>query len=250
MTGASPPSADILGVRIHRVTMDGAVAWIDTLLRTTTVHQVVTLNAAMLSRAARDATFRRMVNQAALVTPDGMGTLLVGRILGVRFPERVAGVDLTDRLCALCARAGRRVFFLGAAPGVAAAAAARLAERHPGLPVAGTQHGYFSAAEEPGLITRIREAGTHLLLVAMGAPRQEQWLAAHLAATGARVGIGVGGTFDVYAGRTRLAPAWIRATGLEWLYRLVWEPRRWRVVAALPGVILLAIREWIRRRRG
>lgn len=249
MTGASPPSAVVLGVRIHRTTMDGAVAWIETLLQTPGSHQVVTLNAAMLGRAAREATFGRIVNQAALVTADGMGTLLAGRILGVRFPERVAGVDLTDRLCALCARSGHRVFLFGASPGVAEAAAVELARRHRGLVVAGMHHGFSTPADEPQIIARIREAAADLLLVALGAPRQEQWLAAHLAATGARVGIGVGGTFDVYAGRTRLAPEWIRALGLEWLYRLVRQPRRWRVAAGIPGVILLAIRERIRRGR-
>lgn len=226
--------------------MEEAVAWIERLLQTPGAHHIVTLNAAMLGLAAREESFRRIVNQAALCTADGMGTLLAGRILGVRFPERVAGVDLTDRLCALCAWTGSRVFFLGASPGVAAEAAARLQSRHAGLIVAGTHHGYFTAAEVIGLIAQIRDADAHLLLVALGAPRQEEWLAAHLAGTGARVGIGVGGTFDVYAGRARLAPEWIRAIGLEWLYRLAREPRRWRVAPSLPGVLFLAARERIR----
>lgn len=247
MTSTSPPGVDLLGVRVHRVTMDDAVAWIETLLVTSGSHQVTTLNAAMLGLAAREAMFRRAVNQSALTTADGMGTLLVGRLLGVHFPERVAGVELVDRLCRRCAGSGHRVFFLGASPGVAAAAAATLQQRHPGLAVAGSHHGYFRPAEEAGLIDLIREAGTHLLFVALGSPRQELWLAAHLSATGARVGIGVGGSFDVYAGRVRRAPVWIRAAGLEWSYRLAQEPRRWRVAAALPGVILMAVKERLTR---
>lgn len=236
-----------LGVRVHHVTMEEAIAHVRALLRSEGPHQIVTLNASMLGQAARDERFRRIVNGAALVTPDGMGTLLVGRILGTRFGERVAGVDLTDRLCGLCAREGFRVFLLGAAPGIAEAAARRVSERHPGLEVAGTQHGYFGPAEEGAIIERIRASGARLLFVALGAPRQDEWLGAHLWETGAAVGMGVGGTFDVYAGRARLAPEWVRAIGMEWLYRLVREPRRWRVIATLPLVVLLAIRERVTR---
>ncbi|MDQ7844609.1 MAG: WecB/TagA/CpsF family glycosyltransferase, partial [Armatimonadota bacterium] len=152
MSGSVPQAVVLLGVPVHPVTMDEAVERVHALLRGGGSHLVVTLNAPMLGRAARDEAYRRVVQAAALVTPDGMGTLLVGRILGRRLPERVAGVDLADRLCALCAREGFRVFFLGASPGVAEAAAARLRERHPGLPVAGTAHGYFSPAEEPGIV--------------------------------------------------------------------------------------------------
>jgi len=228
--------------------MDEAVASVRSLVQSGGSHHVITLNVTMLGRAARDEGFRRIVNSAALVTADGMGTLLVGRILGVRFPERVAGVDLTDRLCAMCATEGFRVFFFGAAPGVAEAAAERLRQRHHGLRVAGSRHGYVPAAEVPQVVAQIRSSAPDLLLVALGSPKQEEWLAHHLAASGARVGIGVGGSFDVYGGRLNLAPQWIRAIGLEWLYRILREPRRWRAAAAIPGVIALAVKERMSRR--
>jgi len=228
--------------------MDEAVASVRSLVQSGGSHHVITLNVTMLGRAARDESFRRIVNSAALVTADGMGTLLVGRILGVRFPERVAGVDLTDRLCAMCATEGFRVFFFGAAPGVAEAAAERLRQRHHGLRVAGSRHGYVPAEEEPQVVAQIRSSAPDLLLVALGSPKQEEWLARHLAASGARVGIGVGGSFDVYGGRSRLAPEWIRTIGLEWLYRILREPRRWRAAAAIPGVIALAVKERMSRR--
>lgn len=242
MTISVLPSATLLGVRVHSVTMDEAVAHLSALL-TEGSGYVVTLNAAMLGRAARDEAFRRIVNSAALVTADGMGTVLVARILGVRLPQRVAGVDLVDRLCAQCARTGKGIFFLGAAPGVAEEAAQRLTRWHPGLHVVGTHPGYFSGEEEGAIVRRIRAAGTHLLLVALGSPKQELWLAQHLAESGARVGIGVGGSLDVYAGRVLMAPNWTRALGLEWVYRLIREPRRWRVAVALPRVVLMALRE-------
>ena len=228
--------------------MDEAVASVRSLVQSGGSHHVITLNVTMLGRAARDESFRRIVNSAALVTADGMGTLLVGRILGVRFPERVAGVDLTDRLCAMCATEGFRVFFFGAAPGVAEAAAERLRQRHHGLRVAGSRHGYVPAEEVPQVVAQIRSSAPDLLLVALGSPKQEEWLARHLAASGARVGIGVGGSFDVYGGRLNLAPQWIRAIGLEWLYRILREPRRWRAAAAIPGVIALAVKERLSRR--
>lgn len=237
------PSSLLLGVRVHRVTMAQAVALIRTLLASSGHHQIVTVNAAMLVHASRDEDLRRIFNRATLITPDGMGVLLSGRILGRPFPERVAGVDLSDHLCALCAREGFRVFLLGAAPGVAQAAADVLQRRHPGLQVVGVQHGYYRRDEEPMVIQQIRAARPHLLLVALGFPRQEEWIAAHLESTGAAVAIGIGGSLDLFAGRVRLAPAWIRRLGLEWLYRLVREPRRWRVVSTLPLAVWLATRQ-------
>lgn len=228
--------------------MGDAVASVRSLLQSGGSHRVVTLNATMLGRAARDDRFRQIVNSAALVTADGIGTLLVGRILGVRFPERVAGVDLADRLCAMCAAEGFRVFFFGAAPGVADAAADRLRQQYRALRVTGVQHGYVPAEEEPQVAARIRDSASDLVLVALGSPRQEEWLAAHLAHTGARVGMGVGGSFDVFGGRSRRAPEWVRALGLEWLYRILREPRRVRAAAGIPGVILLAAKERLSRR--
>lgn len=248
MTVPPPGSFFLLGVRVHHLTMDDAVARVRSLMQSGGSHHVVTLNAPMLGRAARDEGFRRIVNGAELVTADGMGILLIGRILGMRFPERVAGVDLTDRLCAMCAQHGFRVFLFGAAPGVAEMAAERLRRRHPGLRVVGSRHGYLPVEETPRVVAQIRSSAPDLLLVALGSPKQEEWLARHLTPSGARVGIGVGGSFDVYGGRVHLAPEWIRATGVEWLYRIVREPRRWRVAAGIPGVILMAIQERLRRR--
>jgi N-acetylglucosaminyldiphosphoundecaprenol N-acetyl-beta-D-mannosaminyltransferase len=238
----------LLGVRVDPVTMDEAVERVRGRLRAGPPGSVVTLNAVMLGRAARDVRFRQIVNAAALVTPDGVGTILAARILGMPMPERVAGIDLADRLCALCAREGHRVFLFGAAPGVAEAAAAQLSAQHPGLVVAGTHHGYGDL-DDPALAARIRDAGPALLLAALGSPRQEEWLDRWLAHTGAQVGIGVGGTLDVLAGRSRRAPRWMRERGIEWLYRLLRQPRRWRTALSLPGVIAMALAARIKGRR-
>ena len=237
------PSAEILGVRVHRLNMGAAVAAIMRMLTGEGHHQVVTLNAAMLFRAVRDEEFRQLVNSASLVTPDGMGVLLVGRILGVSFPAKVSGVDLADRLCALSANLGVPVFLLGAGPGVVERVAENLSRSYPGLQIAGVRHGYYHPHEEPEVVQAIKQAGARLLLVGLGSPRQEVWIASHLVDSGAAVGMGVGGSFDVYAGLVRLAPEWVRRAGLEWAYRLVREPWRWRVAMKLPAVVLLALRE-------
>jgi N-acetylglucosaminyldiphosphoundecaprenol N-acetyl-beta-D-mannosaminyltransferase len=237
----------LLGVRVDPVSMDEAVERIGTLLRTGPPGSVVTLNGVMLGRAARDERFRRVVNSAALVTPDGVGTMLAARILGMRIPERVAGVDLTDRLCEVCAREGHRVFLFGAEPGVAEHAARRLTARYPGLVIAGTRHGYGDL-DDPALAAGISESHPTLLVAALGSPQQEIWLDRWLARTGARAGIGVGGTLDVLAGRSRRAPRWMRELGIEWLYRILRQPRRWRTALSLPGVIVMALAERIRRR--
>lgn len=241
------PSAAILGVRIHVITMSQALDALRRMLHGHVPRHVVTAHTAMLARARREPDLLAVLNAADLVTPDGHGIVVVGRILGVRFPERVAGVDLADALAALCAREGLRIFLLGARPGVADAAAAALVRRHPGLQIAGTHHGYFGPEEEAVLLARIRVARPHLLLVGMGFPPQELWIARHRETLQVPVSIGVGGTFDVMAGHLQRAPGWVQGAGLEWAYRTIQEPRRWRVAASIPGVILLALRERLTR---
>jgi N-acetylglucosaminyldiphosphoundecaprenol N-acetyl-beta-D-mannosaminyltransferase len=237
------PSVRLLGIRVHRLTLDQAVEVIRGFIREGGAHQVVTLNGAMLARAATDPSLRDLVGRASLVTADGAGVLLAGRILGVTLPGRVPGIDIIDRLCAAGAPSGIRMFLLGARPGVADDAAAALHRRYHGVDIVGTHHGYFADQDDAAITGLIRTSRPHVLLVAMGFPRQEQWIVSHLDALGTPVCIGVGGTLDVLAGRSPRAPRWMQRAGLEWLYRLVREPRRWRTAAALPLLVGLAVRE-------
>jgi len=242
----------VLGVRIHHVTLPQAVDAVRSLLRAGGTHQVITVNATMLVRAAREDQVRHALNQATLAVPDGAGVLLAARLRGRPPFTRVPGIDLVGALCAMAAAEGYRVFLLGAAPGVAAAAAEVLRRQHPGLAVAGVMHGYVE--DDASVVDEIRRTAPHLLFVAMGFPKQEFWIAAHRDRLGVPVSMGVGGTFDVLAGRLRRAPRWVQQVGLEWAYRLVQEPRRWRVVAGLPRLVWLAVRErvgeWVRRPDG
>jgi exopolysaccharide biosynthesis WecB/TagA/CpsF family protein len=183
-------------------------------------------NAHALNLTCRVPAFLTAMREADFVLNDGIGVAIAGRLKGCRFPENLNGSDLTPAMLHLAAVTGQSAYFLGARPGVAERAAARLTESMHGLVVAGCRDGYFSPEETDEVIEEIRASGAGLLLVAMGNPRQELWLREHLEATGARVGVGVGAFFDFAAGRARRAPRWMNRWGIEWLWRLACEPRR------------------------
>jgi len=190
------------------------------------------VNLDFLSIARRNPVFRETLNQADLAVADGMPLVWLSRLKGRPLLERVTGVDLVNRTCALAAVNGRSVFLLGARDGVADTAAARLTDRNPGLSVAGVYSppfGPFTPEEDRRMVEMINESGASVLLVAFGAPRQDLWLAEHLGELQVLVAIGVGCVFDLLAGVVRRAPMWAQQAGLEWTYRLVHEPGRlWR----------------------
>jgi N-acetylglucosaminyldiphosphoundecaprenol N-acetyl-beta-D-mannosaminyltransferase len=249
----SPPrSADILGVRVDDVTLTESVerllAWCDD-------HEprlVVTPNPEFVMAARRDAGFAAILRRSALAVPDGVGLVLAARLLGVPLRTTAPGVDLVEALAPLAAARSQRWFLLGGAPGVADVTADRLRERFPGLVIAGALAGDPAASYDQFARQAIAAAApVDVLLVAYGAPRQEQWLARNLAASGATVGIGVGGAFNFIAGLSPRPPRWVQRVGLGWLFRLITEPWRWRRQLVLPHfaslVLLEASRQWGRR---
>ncbi len=211
------------------------------------VHQVATVNPEFVMRARRDDAFRQALAQADLAVPDGVGLIWAGLLLGRRFRGRVPGVELTHRLAALAADRGYALYLLGAAPGVAEEAAACLRKDHPGLRIAGTYAGSPDPADEEQIVARIRAAAPQILLVAYGAPQQDLWLRRNLPRLFVPVGMGVGGTLDYIAGRVPRAPAWMRRIGLEWSYRLIRQPWRWRRMLALPTFAGLVLCQAARR---
>ena len=241
---------EILGCRLDAIDADEATARILALARQGAGAQVVTLGTEMVVHAQRDARFRAIVNACALALCDTVGLLAVARWRGAALRDRVTGVELVERLCAGAVSTGLPVYFLGGASGVAADAAAILKGRFPGLVVAGARDGFFGEAEGSAVAASIAACGARVLFVGMGSPRQEYWLAEHLRETGCGVGIGVGGSFDVIAGRVRRAPAPVRRIGLEWLYRLVREPNRWRRQLALPRFVWLVALDGLGVRAG
>lgn len=240
----------MLGVGIDRVTRDEAVAtataWLTGAVPGGPRH-IVTANPEMVMQAQDDPELAAILRAAELVVADGIGLVWASRLLGDPLPHRIPGIELAEALCARAADAGAPVYFVGGEPGVAEKAACNLAHRFPGLRVAGTHHGFFSADEGVALYDRIEQSGAALVLVAMGVPRQERWIAAARRRISARLLMGVGGAFDVFAGRSRRAPVWMQRLGVEWLFRLVQEPKRVRRMASLPKFALRVLQERWRR---
>jgi exopolysaccharide biosynthesis WecB/TagA/CpsF family protein len=223
------PSLEVLGVRVARLTAPDALQEVERLHQGGAPAMVAYVNAHTLNLSTQRDSLREALNRAALVLNDGSGLSLAAKLQGTRFPDNLNGTDFTPRVLALAAKRGWRVFFLGAKPGVAEAAARVMVERLPGLQVAGTHDGHFPPERDEEVAARVRASAASLILVAMGNPRQEEWLTAHLDKTGCRLGMGVGAFFDFAAGNVPRAPAWMRGLGVEWMYRLVQEPSRmWR----------------------
>lgn len=234
----------ILDVAIDDVTEPEAVDRIAQFVAGGRPRQVVTVNPEFVMEAQHNAAFRAALANAALATPDGFGLLLVARWRATPLRGRVTGVALAEQVAARAAREGWSLFLLGAAPGVAERAAAALAARIPGLRIAGCYAGTPSPADEPAIQARIRAARPDVLLVAYGHPAQDLWIARNQPLLGVPVAIGVGGVFDYLAGVVPRAPGWMRRLGLEWLYRLIRQPWRWRrILVAVPLFLWAALRE-------
>jgi N-acetylglucosaminyldiphosphoundecaprenol N-acetyl-beta-D-mannosaminyltransferase len=234
----------ILGVAVDDVTEGEALACIADFIATGGPHQVVTVNPEFVIEARRNPAFRAVLAAADLATPDGFGLLLVAKWRGTPFRGRVTGVDLVGRIASEAAARGWSLYLLGAAPGVAERAAAALCRAHPGLRVVGCYAGSPRAADEPAIRARIAQARPDVLLVAYGHPAQDLWIARNQPYLRVPVAIGVGGAFDYLAGAVPRAPAWLRRLGLEWLYRLIRQPWRWRrILDAVPLFLLAALRE-------
>jgi len=214
--------------------MRAALDRIEQLVGAGGAHLVATLNPEFIMRARRDPEFGRVLESADLCLADGTGVVWAARRQGCDLSAPVTGVDLIPPLAALCAKRGFRLFLLGAEPGVAAELAARLLAQHPELAVAAHAGSPDPSADEEALAL-IRDHRTQVLLVAFGAPRQELWIDRLKDRLGVAVGIGVGGAFDYLTGRVPRAPVWMRRTGLEWLYRLAYQPWRVRRMAVLPA---------------
>ena len=234
----SRETIDILGIGVDRVDMEAALGRFEAMLAGPGTALIATPNAEIVQRASSRKQLRALLAEADLLLPDGAGLLLASRLLGRPLKERVTGIDFAQKALERMAREGGGVYFLGGRPGVAQAAADRQKAAMPGLVVQGCHHGYFSREEIPDLLAEIRRSGACLLLVALGFPGQERFMVEHRASLGVKVAVGVGGSFDVWAGQLKRAPAFYREKGLEWLYRLIQEPARLKRAGALPLFVI------------
>ena len=219
----------ILGVPFDNVTTADTLDLISKMVASRQPHYLVTANVDFVVQALGDLELRRILFDAHLVVADGMPLVWASRWLGNPLPERVTGSGMTPLLLAQAAARGWRVFFLGGSEQSVARAAANTRAKHPNLQLVGAYSPPFKPLiemEHEDILRRLREARPDLLLVAFGCPKQEKWLNMNFRAAGVPVAIGVGATIDFLAGTMKRAPAWMQKTGLEWIFRLLQEPRR------------------------
>lgn len=238
---ANLPQYEALGVPFHPSSKVQARALLLEALRNDSLTLVVTLGTEMVMAAQNDQEFLGAVQRADFVVPDGIGLVFASRLAGLEAPERVTGVDLVAELVT-AAQDDDTFFFYGSAPGVAQKAVENLKDSFGEFACSGVMDGYVK--DEQVVIDTICAARPRVLFAALGFPRQELFLDRHrerLEAAGVRVCIGVGGSFDVYAGTVERAPMWVQRLHFEWLYRLWKQPSRWKRALALPrfaGIVL------------
>lgn len=229
---------EILGVGIDKVNSQQALEKIGAFIASGQPHQIVTANAEIIYQASKNEKMRHVINNAQMVTADGSGVVWASRQLGEPLEQRVTGIDLVNSICEQSAKDKWKIYILGSAPGVAAAAAVNIRNKFPGCNIVGTHHGYFNAKEEKQILAELEQLKPDVLFVALGAPKQEYWIADHLAELGIPVGMGIGGSMDVLSGNVKRAPKWMQKMSLEWLYRLLIQPTRFKRVLALPKFML------------
>jgi N-acetylglucosaminyldiphosphoundecaprenol N-acetyl-beta-D-mannosaminyltransferase len=235
----------ILGIPVDMVSDAEAAEIFEGLMRKDGCSLIVTPNSEILWNASGDAGLKAIISDAELIIPDGVGLVYASRIIGEPLAERVTGIDFLDSALRLLAASGQSVYLLGSAPGVAEKAAENMRARYPGLAVAGTRHGYYDASEEAAIVDGINGSGAAFLCAALGSPKQERFIHAHMKELAVRAAIGVGGSLDVWAGVQKRAPAFFRDHGLEWLYRLARQPSRIKRAAALPLFMLRVLTDRI-----
>ena len=231
---------DVLGVGFDNLTLEEAVEAGMDLVRAPGAHYVVTPNPEIVEVCREDPAVMDIVNRADLVLADGIGVIKGAAMLGTPLKGKVPGIEFAAGLLGKLAKEGRSVYLLGAKPGVAELAGKRLSGQYPGLKIAGTHDGYFQ--EDAPVVEDIRASGADVVLVCLGAPKQEKWMAKNGADTGAHLLCGLGGRLDVFAGVVERAPKFWCDHGLEWLYRLLKEPRRAGRMMKLP-LFLVHVRQ-------
>lgn len=230
------------GVRVDNISLNYAISQVQHWVAAKDgSHVIVTPDALAALRSRTDSRYRGIIRRAGLVLPDGAGLIAALKIVDSAVQERIPGVEFTEHICKRAACEGWKVWLLGGEPGVAKKAGEVLTERYHGLKIAGTRNGFFKQEEIPAICAEIKESGADILFVGLGVPRQEYWLDEHLAETGASAGMGIGGTMDVLSGKLTRAPKIWQKMGMEWLYRTIQEPWRWRRITKLPVFVFYVL---------
>jgi len=253
MTQVNPPSQSIIGFPVTALPFDSQMSLILNWAKHGLSKSVCIANVHMLVEAYQNSNFAKVLQEADLVTPDGMPLVWMLKLLGVRKQDRVAGLDVLQALCEKSTKAGVKVFFLGSQAGILNQMRERLDREFPDLQIAGMEPLPFrpmTPEEDEALVEMLNQSGAGIVFVSLGCPKQEIWMANHKNRVNA-VMIGLGGAFPVYAGLHKRAPGFIRSAGFEWLYRLLQEPRRlWgRYSSTIPVFVWLACKQLLTAQR-
>lgn len=235
---------DVMGLKFDSMTMDEALSRAEALLRRDKAAYVVTPNAEIAYEALHDGQLREMLNGADLMLPDGAGVVLASKLLRTPVKQKVAGVDFAAGLLGVLERNGQSLYLLGGKPGIGELAAQKMLEAHPQLRIAGIADGYFQ--DEAPVIAKINASGADALFVCLGAPKQERFMVQHQQELHVHLMAGLGGSLDAFAGTVQRAPAWMIRLNLEWLYRLIREPKRFRRMLRLPKYLWAVMLKRIR----
>ncbi len=235
----------VMGVNFDNVTMSEAIEKARFfLLEGSQPHYCVTPNGEMVYEAMQNPQFCQLLNQASLVLPDGAGVVLASKILKTPLKEKVAGVDFAENLLGLLEQTEKTLYLLGGKPGVAELAGEKMKKKHPKLQICGISDGYFQ--DELAVVAKIREKRPDVVFVCLGSPKQEYFIQNHIAQIGASFLVGLGGSLDAFAGTVKRAPQWAIRMNLEWLYRLIKEPKRFKRMLRLPKFLWAVIGKRIR----
>lgn len=230
---------DVMGVQFDNVTMDEALEKAKVLLDSQEASYCVTPNAEIVYEAMHDEEFCTLLNGAALVLPDGAGTVLGAKLLGTPLKQKVAGIDFAANLLGVLEESSKKLYLLGSKPGIGELAAEKMLQKHPKLQICGIADGYFK--DEGPVVEKINAANADVLFVCLGAPKQEKFMKAHQDELKVRLMIGLGGSLDGFAGTVKRAPKWMIRMQLEWFYRLIKEPKRLGRMMRLPKFVLAVL---------
>lgn len=228
----------ILNIPIDIVTLESALAKVVDLMEQPGCSMIATPNAEIVMTASEDADLKNILAESALCVPDGIGLIYASKIHGLGLTERVTGVDLMKRILEYCHQHNKSIYLLGGKPGVPQAACHHIKETFSGIDIKGYRDGYFKKEDEAGLIEEINELAPDVLFVALGAPKQEKWIHTYKQELKVKIAMGVGGSIDIWAGTVKRAPVFYQRMGLEWFYRLMKEPWRYKRMLALPKFML------------
>ena len=237
----------ILNIPVDMVDEQEAMLIFQELMKAGECRLIVTPNSEIIVNASKDPELKNIIEQADLVIPDGIGLVYASKIMGVPLSKRVTGIDFLDAILGYLEETGQSIFFLGSkpgdedSPGIAELAVEKMKEKYKDLKVAGTHHGYFKEADEEDIVKAINDSGADFLCTALGSPKQEKFVYRYRNELKIKGAIGVGGSLDVWAGTLKRAPEFYRNHGLEWLYRLIQQPSRYKRMAALPLFMIKVI---------